>query len=377
MQVSNLLQGSFLKNSRRELAVSDDYSDLAVSAISTPDRPETNWCMVCIPGEEDKEFTDGSTLRVVLSNIRFDHDLYNIPTWRSLKLLYLVRLRNLPNLNLQGLRSLRVLRVLECPDLEQILCACESSHSDGLSCFQKERGCLSELQVVQLEYLPQLKITSFPMHSWKLETLWFYECASLVRLPNLSLCRKLTRLRLPGGDFSTFPGLSCNLELTELAFHWPDTGAVRNCTEEVRKKLVQDIMTLTNLRVLDMADEREISDWIPAGVSVNVGQLERLVFLDLSCASKIVAIEGLEQLVQLRALGLYGCCELRRLPDLAGFKKLKRLCVAHCHKLEVSGQSAVWAGEAFHALGESCSMGEHEVRTSRVLHRPLFFPLYP
>lgn len=369
-QVKGLQSSYFLeppKEPKTKISVSEDYHEFATSVIH--DRADgveiKKWCMVCSP-EDDKDFVNGM-VRVALLHIMFDRDHYNIHKWRTVRFLYLYGVWNLPILDLRGLRSLRVLRVQKCDDLEEIVCTCNSSFSDGLFCYQKERRCLTELRVVQLEYLPKLKDASFPMHSWKLETLWFYECPNVSHLPDLRLSSKLKRLRLPCGDFKGFQSLRSNQELTELAFHW-ETDTVRNFTEEMRKNLLHDVMNLTNLTILDIVDEREVYDWIPAEFRLNVGRLVHLTFLDLSCATTIEEVEGLEQLSLLTSLGLYGCCELRKLPK---FQKLKRLCIGHCHKLDSSAQTKpedeTSDVEAFHALGESCAFGFHKVRRSKKL----------
>ncbi|KAG0586861.1 hypothetical protein KC19_2G122900 [Ceratodon purpureus] len=362
-KVNGLRSSSFLKDSMTKISVSDDYKEFAQhTLLNEADGVEKKWCMVSTP-EGEMDYVNGM-VRVFLAGIRFDPDLYKIRKWRTVKFLFLYGVRKLPKLDLKGLRSLRVLRVIGCYDLEKIVCSCNSASSEGLYCYQKERGCLTELRVVQLEYLPKLREASFPMHSWKLETLWFYECPNVTHFPNLHFCSKLKRFRLPCGDFKGFQGLRTNQELTELAFHW-ETDTVSNFTEDMRKNLLHDVMNLTNLTVLDIVDEREVYDWIPAGFCLNVGRLVLLTFLDLSCATSIEEVEGLEQLSHLTSLGLYGCCELRKLPDIfAKLKKLKRLCIGHCHKLDLSTQTSPedgsWDIEAFHALGESCAFGAHE-----------------
>lgn len=335
VQLKNLRSSSFLKETEAEIQVSDDYYEFAQSIIQRWDDGVEQWSMVCHL-EEERDFVDGVE-RVALVGLRFDYDFYNISAWRSVKFLFIFSVRELPILDLQGLRSLRVLMVKECKDMEKILCACNKLSYTGGFCYEKGRGCLSELRVVQLEYLPNLQEASFPMHSRKLETLWFYECPNLSRMPDLHQCKKLQRLRLPCGDFEGFKGLKSNSELIELAFHW-ETKTVRNFTENMRENLLKDVMNLRKLKVLDIVDEREVYDWIPAGIRLSVHKLVHLTFLDLSCATSITEVKGLEKLSELTSLALYGCCELRKLPNLFAFKKLKMLCIAHCHMLDMSAQ---------------------------------------
>jgi hypothetical protein len=379
----NDLQQSFLNDS--DNSVSDDRFELAMSVITGAGKMK-EWCMLCLDLDEEMHESlseavpnveyfydlpnkDSSELvRVCLLGVSFNVDLHRISDWGSVKLLCIESVQNLFTLDVQGLRSLRVLRVAECDELEKIVCTCNSLFTDDQCCYEKNRGCLSELQVAQLQYLPKLKEASFVMHSRRLETLWFYECPDLHSYPDLSLCRKLKRLRLPCGDFKGFKGLSNNPKLTELAFHW-ETDTVRNFTEQMRRELLNDVMNLEHLKILDIVDEMEMYDWIPAGFQLDLGKLKLLTFLDLSCSSTIQEVHGLEELSELTSLGLYGCCELRVLPHPGRFRKLRRLCIAHCHNLN----PAVWEDDSsvnfdnivqpkpFHALGETCSFGAHEV----------------
>lgn len=193
----------------------------------------------------------------------------------------------------------------------------------------------------------------FPPHSCNLD---------LTYLPHLRFRKKLRKLRLPCGDFTGFQGLTGNTALTELDFHW-DRDTVRNFTEDMAKNLLHDVMNLTNLTVLDAVDERVVYEWIPAGfLTINVGRFVRLTFLDLSCATTIEQ-EGLEELQELTALGLYGCCALNQLPNLAVFKNLKRLCIGHCHKLaqSLTKDDMPRGIQDFHPLGDYYNFGEHEV----------------
>lgn len=366
------------------------------------DREEKGWCLICEPEEEqveeeleegledededieDLEFADlpnvahpPKLVRVSVSRLSLAYsDHLKIQQWRFVSSLQLSQVSYLRCLNLQGLHSLRVLTVVECEDLEKIVCStCDnSSPSDAVQfCYQgpfqsqSASGCMPNLRFVQLFFLPSLMYASFPEHCWNLETLWFFACPNLACLPDLRFCKKLKRLRLPCGDFQGFQGLSGNQLLTELAFHWdPDT--VRNFTEDMRKSLLLDIMNLTNLKVLDILDERQIYEWIPAGFGpLNVAKLVHLTFLDLSWATTIVAVEGLEYLSHLTSLGLYGCCELRTLPNLTRFNNLKWLCIGHCHKLKLLKDGVPSEVKDFHGLGESCCFGEHEVRDGSIL----------
>ena len=388
----NDLQHSFLNDS--DNSVSEDCSGLAMSVITGAGKMK-EWCMLCLDLDEEMHESlseavdnieyfydlpnkDSSELvRVCLLGVSFNVDLHRISDWGSVKLLCIESVQNLFTLDVQGMRSLRVLRVAECDELEKIVCTCNSLFTDSRCCYEKNRGCLSELQVAQLEYLPKLKEASFVMHSRRLETLWFYECPDLHSYPDLSLCRKLKRVRLPCGDFKGFKGLRNNPKLTELAFHW-ETDTVRNFTEQMRCELLIDIMNLENLKILDIVDEKEMYDWIPAGFQLDLGKLKLLTFLDLSCSSTIQQVHGLEELSELTSLGLYGCCELRVLPHPGRFRKLRRLCIAHCHNLN----PAVWEDDSsvnfenivepkpFHALGESCSFGAHEVSLHHKQMRP-------
>ena len=382
------LQHSFLNDS--DSFVSDDCVEFAISAIAQAGKMKKR-CMLCLDMDEDMHerisevvydieyFYDlpnkdsSELVRVGLLGVRFDVDLHRISDWGSVKLLYIESVRNLVTLNVQGLRSLRVLRVIECNDLEKIVCTCKVSFTDNLSCYEKNRGCLSELRVVQLQYLPNLKEASFVMHCRRLETLWFYECPDLDCYPDLSLCRKLKRLRLPCGDFKGFKGLRNNQMLTELAFHW-ETDTVRNFTVEMRRELLGVVMNLEKLKILDIVDEKEMYDWIPAGFQLDLRNLKFLTFLDLSCSSTIQEVHGLEQLSELTSLGLYGCCSLRELPHPGRFRKLRRLCIAHCHNLNVivgeedflEDLENIDEPKPFHALGERCSFGAHEVSNTNV-----------
>ncbi|CAI0421116.1 unnamed protein product [Linum tenue] len=241
-------------------------------------------------------------------NLKSLDGLENLVLLQRLTVVYCGALEKLPSIS--NLTKLHTLVIRSCWALFEIQGLDVSMGESSLT--HLEVSCCPKLASVEdllqsMQALQTLKLTNFQaletlllrLSSLSKVRLKLNDCASIVRLPDLSALKNLTLLNISG----------CT-QLTEV------TG----------------LESLESLQVLAMSRCKSVSK-LP-----DLSILEYLRYLNISKCTQLKEVIGVERLEWLELLAMSQCKSIKQLPDLSGLKYLKHLDIRQCRRLtEIKG----------------------------------------
>ncbi|CAI0421319.1 unnamed protein product [Linum tenue] len=241
-------------------------------------------------------------------NLKSLDGLENLVLLQRLTVVYCGALEKLPSIS--NLTKLHTLVIRSCWALFEIQGLDASMGESSLT--HLEVSCCPKLASVEellqsLQALQTLKLTNFQaletlllrLSSLSKVRLKLNDCASIVRLPDLSALKNLTLLNISG----------CT-QLTEV------TG----------------LESLESLQVLAMSRCKSVSK-LP-----DLSILEYLRYLNISKCTQLKEVIGVERLEWLELLAMSHCKSIKQLSDLSGLKYLKHLDIRQCRRLtEIKG----------------------------------------
>ncbi|CAN1156634.1 Disease resistance protein L6 [Linum perenne] len=234
-----------------------------------------------------------------------DHDM---PAFKELKELIIVRCTSLENLSIAGSLKLANLYISGCPMLHEI-------HGLGELKSLRYLWCESLVNLNGLENLPSLTDLQVRSCNAMERLLPIINPAALTHLCKVEIVRCPRLTEVFGGLDSDYGRVLDSLEQLE----------IDGCTS---LESLPHLSKFPSLRKLKLMDTKGI---------LKLDGLECLQQLQvLVCSSLLLLheIDGLKDLQALERVALAGCSSLERLPDLSGLKKLNWVIITKCTSLE-------------------------------------------
>ncbi|CAI0442633.1 unnamed protein product [Linum tenue] len=237
------------------------------------------------------ENLDGLENLVLLQRLTLDRcdAVEKLPSLSSLVKLHTLKIRRCKDLfEIQGSQSLDALEISRCPRLanvEGLLQSLETLTTLELTNFLSLETLLGLPSLGNLKKLTGLE---------SLRRLNLTDCASIVRLPNLSDLKNLKVLNIGG----------CK-QLTE----------------------IRGLESLETLQALAMSNCKSINK-LP-----DLSCLEYLRYLDVRECTQLTEVMGVESWESLELLAMSNCKSISNFSDLSGLKNLKHLDIRGCSQL--------------------------------------------